>query len=639
MCSIFLHPFYSLYISCCSLSNAEIVRNIIYSKINRLCNSITGGLAAPLIGVGAAVYGTLRSTAQVIDKGTHGESLNPITDSEARMLWLGIGANLLSFGAMGASMRMAALAAKGKNFTAPFCALVNVLNGSAVAAGGAAILNSTILMIQNWESMAPHEILMQGMSIAFWTKGVFSFKPASTIIRETRNMAINASTKGLNGELLKDFGSYRAKLNNDAQMIRFLHANEAQGFDALRIATIIAEMHNENLSEFRLNADGSIRMNNLDIPMSFFGSIRHGGRLIVSIVLQKLNSQQISSFSEICNYFDNDYNRVFHGLGQLSNQYDISYSQAMEGVIKLWDAWKRVNTNTPGTSLVQMSFNDTPGQIVLSGRGRHVFELAQVRTLSTSTLNMIVMQLPALTSDQTNTLNLIRAKFQDMHLFTWIDNNSMLYRNEIIAKFLDMQHRYKLFTDYAIVLSNRGAMIIQASLRIGLTTLNQILRVPLPFENNAGSTHHLLRVIKSLPNVPANIKKAYDYCRTKLRLRFEHERQEAFKWFGEARLSRQTCDRLNIHAADCLRYNELDRLITMKLSVTSLPADIQSQIVEFAHWMLPNSISEFASYVEFCICYYNECVDDVNVRLDRNISNRKQILSKLVLLSTLKSTF
>jgi hypothetical protein len=95
------------------------------------------------------VYDTARSGYQVINKAVHDESVNPITDSEARMLWLGIGANLLSFGAMCTSMRMVSLAANGENFSASFCALINILNGLAVTVGGFTILNSTIFLIEH----------------------------------------------------------------------------------------------------------------------------------------------------------------------------------------------------------------------------------------------------------------------------------------------------------------------------------------------------------------------------------------------------------------------------------------------------------------------------------------------------------
>jgi hypothetical protein len=113
-----------------------------------------------LIGVGAAYYGTWRSLHQLLDKGIHDELINSLTDSEARMLWLDTVANILSFGAMGVTMRMVSLAASGKNFSASFCAVVNILNGSVVTFGRFAILNSTIFMIENWENMSPTDILM-----------------------------------------------------------------------------------------------------------------------------------------------------------------------------------------------------------------------------------------------------------------------------------------------------------------------------------------------------------------------------------------------------------------------------------------------------------------------------------------------
>ncbi|CAH2040046.1 unnamed protein product, partial [Iphiclides podalirius] len=95
----------------------------------------SGGLAAPLVitGVASAIWGTARSGAQLADKTLHGESVNPFSDSESRMLWLGIAANLVSFGAMGASMRLTSLAIKGQSISNAFRVFVNVANGTNVA--------------------------------------------------------------------------------------------------------------------------------------------------------------------------------------------------------------------------------------------------------------------------------------------------------------------------------------------------------------------------------------------------------------------------------------------------------------------------------------------------------------------------
>jgi Domain of unknown function (DUF4781) len=63
----------------------------------------TGGIALPFVvaGVGSALYTTTRSVYHLVDRGSHGQSLNPFENHENFSLWLGIGANVISFGAMG----------------------------------------------------------------------------------------------------------------------------------------------------------------------------------------------------------------------------------------------------------------------------------------------------------------------------------------------------------------------------------------------------------------------------------------------------------------------------------------------------------------------------------------------------------
>lgn len=195
---------------------------------------VTGGLAAPLVGTAivTAGYGTTRAGYQLIEKAAHGENINPFTTSEARMLWLGIAANLTSFGAMGASMRLTSLAARGRNISDAMRLVADIANGTNVAVSGIAILNSTVFMINNHQDLSAVDILMHGASIAFWTKGVFCYKTANTIIRETQNYAFAHISKELSLEQASELTAIRNRVQNDAQLLRKYHAAMASNISA-----------------------------------------------------------------------------------------------------------------------------------------------------------------------------------------------------------------------------------------------------------------------------------------------------------------------------------------------------------------------------------------------------------------------
>lgn len=77
---------------------------------------IISGPLAPFLAVAgglSAIWGTSRAISDLVDRGNHGQTIDPFEDDTARMLWLGVAANIASFGAIGVTMRVSAVAARG----------------------------------------------------------------------------------------------------------------------------------------------------------------------------------------------------------------------------------------------------------------------------------------------------------------------------------------------------------------------------------------------------------------------------------------------------------------------------------------------------------------------------------------------
>lgn len=279
---------------------------------------VTGGLAAPLVGTAivTAGYGTTRAGYQLIEKAAHGENINPFTTSEARMLWLGIAANLTSFGAMGASMRLTSLAARGRNISDAMRLVADIANGTNVAVSGIAILNSTVFMINNHQDLSAVDILMHGASIAFWTKGVFCYKTANTIIRETQNYAFAHISKELSLEQASELTAIRNRVQNDAQLLRKYHAAMASNISAKDYSQVLI--------------DG----------MKYYDTV------------SALSPEQMEAFYSLRNYVRDDINLIT-GLSRISNYNGLSPSETMELVINMWQKSTEINIPTGTTAMLK----------------------------------------------------------------------------------------------------------------------------------------------------------------------------------------------------------------------------------------------------------------------------------------------
>lgn len=127
----------------------------------------TGGLAAPVVLGGAALYGAGRATVTLHDRATHGQTLSP-TDGEARMAWLELGASALGAAGIGASLRAATLATRGAATATNAARLATTLNVAGQYADTGAMVDQTATLAVNWDRLTPEQRLRQVGQIAFW---------------------------------------------------------------------------------------------------------------------------------------------------------------------------------------------------------------------------------------------------------------------------------------------------------------------------------------------------------------------------------------------------------------------------------------------------------------------------------------
>ncbi|CAG9584280.1 unnamed protein product [Danaus chrysippus] len=262
---------------------------------------VSGGLAAPLVATSlvTAGWGTSRATYQIAERAAHGESVNPFTNSESRMLWLGVAASLTSFGAMGASMRLSSLAARGREISNAFKLVTDIANGANVAISGLAILNTSIFMYQHRDDLTAADVLMYGASVAFWSKGVFCYKSANTIIKESQNYAFAHINKQLNQDQASEMNQVRSRFGDDPALLRkFIGAMEK------------------------------------NISVKDYSQILIDGMKYADIV-SSLNDDQIQAFDSFRNHLRDDI-KLISGIRKISEHYNINPGETIENIINLW---------------------------------------------------------------------------------------------------------------------------------------------------------------------------------------------------------------------------------------------------------------------------------------------------------------
>lgn len=137
----------------------------------------TGGTALVVGGALLGAYGAYRGGEVIVDRATHGQTVNPLENAEARNAWLNIGASAVGFAAAGASLRAASAAGRtvsGLDDAANALRLANnarTLNVAAQYADTAAFVDTGYSLAANWDKLTPQQQLGALAQMAFWGGG------------------------------------------------------------------------------------------------------------------------------------------------------------------------------------------------------------------------------------------------------------------------------------------------------------------------------------------------------------------------------------------------------------------------------------------------------------------------------------
>lgn len=131
----------------------------------------TGGVATPIVagaGVAAAGWGAYRAGTQLADRAEHGQSINPIEDADARMLWINGVSSLAGAAAFGSAAKLANVASKGATLTPTMARIIGPTMAFSNTADAVAIANMAHYSATHWGSMSGEEKASAILSMGFW---------------------------------------------------------------------------------------------------------------------------------------------------------------------------------------------------------------------------------------------------------------------------------------------------------------------------------------------------------------------------------------------------------------------------------------------------------------------------------------
>jgi hypothetical protein len=131
----------------------------------------SGGTATPiLVGIGAAAggWGVYQTGSELIDRSQHGQSINPFTDGDARMLWLGLAANGTGIAAFASAGALTRLAGAGARLSPAAARVIGTSQAVANTANAGAFVNMGIHLTANWGSMTPEQRAQGLLAMGFW---------------------------------------------------------------------------------------------------------------------------------------------------------------------------------------------------------------------------------------------------------------------------------------------------------------------------------------------------------------------------------------------------------------------------------------------------------------------------------------
>jgi hypothetical protein len=566
---------------------------------------LTGGAALPFVvaGVGSAIYTTVRSSYYLIDRGMHGQTLSPFDSHETFSLWIGIGANLISFGAMGATVRLSTLAFQGKNVSVGFKLLVNIINGTSLTVNSVAVANSLAYMAIHFDDMTPVDVLMQVASVAFWAKSVFSYKPAAKMVKEIHNQVLNGYSTALGSGDAESFNKFRHKFNNDKQLVKFYFRYLKQGLDPAQVSDVLVEIYQMGAGAKFFTVDPaqmSVCINGHTFTMEFLMCIKSCNRQTVFTVLASLKDDETEVFNKLRAQIQDDI-ALFYLIAEISKEYSLKPEESTRGLI---DFWRSIENLRKSKSPLTVKLNKD-GSITI-GNG-HTFTLFEVVKFSSDTCILeVINKLLKLDREDSTRFNHIRLVFDDDYeLFKWIADADKMTSESFIEALLELKSNELEDLDVFELASLEKNSIDEC----GIMKINNINLSIFFLSQMEPKLLNEAIMMARYTEEDEDILKGFHERIGHYRISSEFDRRKAREWFDNL-----TKNHTRIIARfGGLRPHELSHLHRIKSILYRYEMRTQQAIIDFAFTLAPKNVLQLINCCHFTCTLMSNAMEKFSV--------------------------
>lgn len=299
----------------------------------------TGGAALVMMGAVAAsaTYGAGRTGFKIHDRLKHNETINPFKNSEAFWLWLGLGADIVTFGTLSiASTKLlstfsqsTAIVDLTKKFGAATRAM-SIFSGTLrpISDTSKALLTgyeifskirhkstkaslklpkeSLIQLNDSIGEFSESNMLMMAITEGFWSKSRMSYCSPEEFVDMVQDTIISHMTDTCrNKELFKDV---RSSLQNDAALIEaYKHLDDSLDLDqCIEIIFNVMEANDHKMDVKLIGNACEIKLNKFNLSIRALARLTKEERHSLVKRLHKLNKEQETKLLTIQDYANNN---------------------------------------------------------------------------------------------------------------------------------------------------------------------------------------------------------------------------------------------------------------------------------------------------------------------------------------------
>ena len=298
----------------------------------------TGGAALLMMGGMAlsASYGAGRAGLKLRDRAKHSESINPFKSREAFWVWLGLGADVVTFGTIGVASakvlstitQTSVIVEIGKKFAAAtrvmsvFSGATRPVTDSAKAlltgyeifvklrhksANAALKLPKSALMnlSDSLDEFSETNMLLMAITEGFWSKTKMTYvspEEFQDMVNET--IISHMAEQSIDPEF---FNEFVAMLQNDASLIETYKRLDDHDIDQMvRVIHDVFTANNDHMDIKLLGESCEIKLGNFLLNISAMAVIEKEGRFKIVKFLKNLNEDQRARFLTIQDYVGNN---------------------------------------------------------------------------------------------------------------------------------------------------------------------------------------------------------------------------------------------------------------------------------------------------------------------------------------------